>query len=124
MTSLFLDTNIVIDLLNKREPFCFDAVRLFSLAYYKRVRLFVSPMTYATASYLLSKHGAKGVRKHLSDLRRLTEVSPTNENTLMMRLLHNLRILRTLCSIIRPCRPKPKPLLPETVRTSPMPNYL
>lgn len=81
MTNLFLDTNIVIDLLNKREPFCFDAVRLFSLAYYKRVRLFVSPMTYATASYLLSKHGAKGVRKHLSDLRRLTEVSPTDENT-------------------------------------------
>ena len=62
MTKLFLDTNIVIDLLEKREPYCYDAVRLFSMAYNKQVDLFVSPMTYATASLLLSKHGADGVR--------------------------------------------------------------
>ena len=29
MTKLFLDTNIVVDLLERREPFCHDAVRLF-----------------------------------------------------------------------------------------------
>ena len=29
MTRLFLDTNIVVDLLDRREPFCHDAVRLF-----------------------------------------------------------------------------------------------
>lgn len=28
MTRLFLDTNIVVDLLERREPFCHDAVRL------------------------------------------------------------------------------------------------
>jgi len=28
MTRLFLDTNIVVDLLDRREPFCHDAVRL------------------------------------------------------------------------------------------------
>ena len=32
MTRLFLDTNIVIDLLEKRAPFYPDAVRLFTMA--------------------------------------------------------------------------------------------
>ena len=81
MTKLFLDTNIVIDLLEKREPYCYDAVRLFSMAYNKQVDLFVSPMTYATASFLLSKHGAEGVRNLLSDLRCLTQVTTANECT-------------------------------------------
>lgn len=36
MKRLFLDTNIVIDLLDKREPFCYDAVNLFTLAYNKK----------------------------------------------------------------------------------------
>ena len=30
MKKLFLDTNIVIDLLDKREPFCYDAVQYYS----------------------------------------------------------------------------------------------
>ncbi len=59
MKKLFLDTNIVMDLLEKREPFCNDAVRLFTKAYNKQVQLFVSPMTYATVSYLLRKHGSE-----------------------------------------------------------------
>jgi len=33
MKTIFADTNVVIDLLEKREPFCKDAVRLFTLAY-------------------------------------------------------------------------------------------
>ena len=33
MTRLFLDTNIVVDMLERREPFCNDAVRLFTMAY-------------------------------------------------------------------------------------------
>ena len=82
MTKLFLDTNIVIDLLEKREPFCYDAVRLITMAYKRQVCLFVSPMTYATASFLLSKHGAEGVHNLLSNLRRLTKVTTADEDTI------------------------------------------
>jgi len=49
MTKLFLDTNIVVDLLERREPFCHDAVRLFTMAYNRQVQLVVSPMTYISA---------------------------------------------------------------------------
>ena len=33
MRKIFLDTNVVIDLLDKREPFYHAAVSIFSLAY-------------------------------------------------------------------------------------------
>ena len=81
MTRLFLDTNIVIDLLERREPFCHDAVRLFTMAYNKQVQIIVSPMTYSTASFLLRKHGPEGVRNLLSNFRQLSHVATTNERT-------------------------------------------
>ena len=82
MTRLFLDTNIVIDLLDRREPFCHDAVQLFSMAYNKQVQLIVSPMTYATASFLLHRHGTEGVRNLLSNFRQLSRVATANERTI------------------------------------------
>ena len=81
MTRLFLDTNIVVDVLERREPFCHDAVRLFTMAYNKKVQLIVSPMTYSTASFLLRKHGPEGVRNLLSNFRQLSRVATTNEQT-------------------------------------------
>lgn len=79
MTRLFLDTNIVIDLLDKRAPFYKDAVRLFTMAYYKQVELIVAPITYTTASYLLRHHGAEGVRNLLANFRQLSRVATTDE---------------------------------------------
>lgn len=79
MTRLFLDTNIVIDVLGRREPFCNDALQLFTLAYNKQVQLIVSPMTYATTAYTLRKHGPEGVKKLLYNFRQLSHVATTNE---------------------------------------------
>lgn len=79
MTRLFLDTNIVIDLLDRREPFCHDAVRLFTMAYEKQVKLIVSPMTYSTAAFLLRRHGPQGVRSLLSNFRQLSSVATSDE---------------------------------------------
>jgi predicted nucleic acid-binding protein len=66
MTRLFLDTNIVVDVLARRDPFCYDAVRIFTMAYNKQIQLVVSPITFSTASFLLRKHGSEGVRNLLS----------------------------------------------------------
>ena len=78
---LFLDTNIVVDVLERREPYCREAVQLFTMAYNKQVQLIVSPMTYSTASFLLRKHGPDGVRNLLSNFRQLSRVATTNERT-------------------------------------------
>ena len=82
MTRLFLDTNIVIDLLDKREPFYQDAVRLFTMAYYKQVQLVVAPITYTTASYLLRHHGSEGVRNLLSNFRQLSRIATVDERVI------------------------------------------
>jgi Predicted nucleic acid-binding protein, contains PIN domain len=50
---LFIDTNIVIDLLAKREPFYDEAARLFTLADKKKIRLSVSALTFANTNYIL-----------------------------------------------------------------------
>jgi predicted nucleic acid-binding protein len=46
MKKIFVDTNIVIDLLSGREPFFEEAATLFSLADKKRIELIVSSLTY------------------------------------------------------------------------------
>lgn len=55
MKQLFLDTNIILDLLAKRDPFYDDAAVLFSLADKKIVELFVSSLTFANTNYILLK---------------------------------------------------------------------
>ncbi|MEZ4987052.1 MAG: PIN domain-containing protein [Saprospiraceae bacterium] len=55
MKKLFIDTNIVLDLLGKREPFYNDAAKLFSLADRGKVKLYISSLTVANANYVLSK---------------------------------------------------------------------
>ena len=118
MTHLFLDTNIVVDLLEHREPFYHDAVRLFTMAYNKQVQLIVSPMTYATVSFLLRKHGSEGVRNLLSNFRQLYVLPPRMNVLLMILWPHSLRILRMLCSIIQPFALRLMSLSLETAKTS------
>lgn len=55
MKILFLDTNIVIDLLAKREPFYQSAAKLFSLADKMKLQLCVSALTFANTNYILLK---------------------------------------------------------------------
>jgi hypothetical protein len=50
MKKLFIDTNIVIDLLSRRKPFFEEAAELFSLADKKQVELSVSSLTIANTS--------------------------------------------------------------------------
>jgi predicted nucleic acid-binding protein len=55
MKRILIDTNIVIDLLAKREPFYKEVAKLFSLADKTKVRLFVSVLSFANVNYILLK---------------------------------------------------------------------
>ena len=55
MNHLLIDTNIVIDLLAKREEFYEDAAALFSLADKNEIKLSISALTFANTNYILSK---------------------------------------------------------------------
>lgn len=51
--NLFLDTNVVIDLLGEREPFYESAAKIATLADKGKIQIFVSALTYSTVYYLL-----------------------------------------------------------------------
>jgi predicted nucleic acid-binding protein len=69
MKKLLIDTNIVLDLLAKREPFYADSAKLFSLADKKQVKLTVSSLTIANTHYTLMR--VKNPNESKSILRRL-----------------------------------------------------
>jgi predicted nucleic acid-binding protein len=56
MKTVFVDTNILIDLLADRPPFSKFAIEIFDLAEKKEVKLVTSSHTFATTHYLLKKY--------------------------------------------------------------------
>lgn len=59
MKAVFVDTNIIVDLLADRPPFSKYAIELFALAEKGKVRLYTSSHSIATAHYLLKKYRAE-----------------------------------------------------------------
>jgi len=69
MKRLFLDTNILIDLLADRQPYSKFAKELLMMAEQKKLRLFASSHSVATTYYILNKYGDdKTIRSALTDL--------------------------------------------------------
>ncbi len=87
MKKLFIDTNIVLDLLGKREPFYQDAAKLFSLADRGKVKLYVSALTVANSNYVLSKlKSAKEARVILIKFKILIAVLELNDKIIDLSL--------------------------------------
>ncbi len=80
--NVFIDTNVVIDLLDRREPFCQDAVEIFTLAHERKIILYISPLSYATAAYLLRRHNPDHIKHLLRNLRQLSKVTIADEDVI------------------------------------------
>jgi len=52
---VFIDTNIMIDFLENRQPFASDAIRIFELSALGQIELFVSDLTIANVRYITQK---------------------------------------------------------------------
>jgi predicted nucleic acid-binding protein len=77
MKKLFLDTNIILDLLSNRMPFYTEAAELFSLADKKEIKLSISSLCLADTHYILSKQNPDlEVRKILRKFKVLVNVLP------------------------------------------------
>lgn len=92
MDKLLVDTNIVIDLLSKRKLFYEEAQQLFTLADYKKVKLYVSSLTIANAHYLLSREkNNKEAIKVLIKFKILVSVLPMDDKILELALASNFK---------------------------------
>ncbi len=79
MNAIFLDTNVIIDIISKREPYYNDSVAVFFTANRKNIKLYISPITYTTASYLMRKSGRDKLIQLLKMLKSITHVTTTDE---------------------------------------------
>lgn len=87
MKRIFVDTNIVIDLLSRREPFYEEAAELFSLADKKQVELSVSSLTIANTSYvLLRQMDLNKANSVLRKLRLILKILPLDDKIIGLAL--------------------------------------
>lgn len=79
-TKLFIDTNIMLDLLGERIPFYNSIAKIASLADKGQITMVVSALSYATVSYFLSKFENKEKAKDkLRKFKIISEICDLNE---------------------------------------------
>ena len=76
---LFLDTNVVIDLLGERELFYSSAAKIATLADKGKIHLIISALTYSTVFYILSRFEDKEVVKE--KIRKFKVIAETADLT-------------------------------------------
>jgi predicted nucleic acid-binding protein len=90
MKRVLLDTNIIIDLLAKREPFDQDARKLFSFADKEKVILYTSALSIANISYvLLRKRKPEETKQILRKLKLLIGILCLDEKVINLALNDN-----------------------------------
>ncbi|GAB2786567.1 PIN domain nuclease [Rhabdobacter roseus] len=92
MDKLLVDTNIVIDLLAKREYFYQEAQELFTLADTNQAELHLSALTVADTHYLLASHyKLNETRKILLKFKVLVTVLPIDDTILELALTSDFK---------------------------------
>ncbi len=90
MKKLFIDTNIVIDLLSRKEPFYKEAAQLFSLADKKKIKLCISALTIANTSYILLRQtNADKAKEILRKLKLIINILPLDDKIVGLALNDN-----------------------------------
>lgn len=84
---LFLDTNVVLDVLAAREPYWRASARVLAAVDEKRAVGLVAAHSVTTIFYLLSKHlNRRKARAAVVHLLRLVEVAPVGHDVLLQAL--------------------------------------
>lgn len=87
MSKLLIDTNVVLDLLSKREPFYDSVAKMFSLADKNKLKLSISSLTFANTNYVLTRlKSAIESREILRRFRVLVQVLSLNDKIIDLAL--------------------------------------
>jgi len=87
MTKIFIDTDVSLDLLAKREPHYLYAATLFTLADKGELELFVSSLSFSNLNYLLSRqYSTVEARRILSKFKVLVQVLPVDDKVIELAL--------------------------------------
>ena len=85
MKKIFVDTNILLDLIFQRRGFFLDAKRLFNYSKSRNIDIFISAISINTIYYLLQKKFTKEHSKHLLEyIYDITDILPFDENIIFL----------------------------------------
>ncbi len=80
---IFIDTNIMLDLLGERNPFYLPIAKIATLAEKQKLTMVVSPISFATVNYFLAKfESPKIAREKLRKFKIISEICSLNEQTI------------------------------------------
>lgn len=87
MIKIFVDSDIILDLLAQREPHYIHAARLFTLIDQKEVLAYTSPLIFANLHYLLKKQTSNlSALKSLRKLKTLINILTIDERVIEQSL--------------------------------------
>jgi predicted nucleic acid-binding protein len=76
---VFLDTNILLDVLLARKPFVHDAQRIWSLAEWKQIRAIICAVSFLNVYYVLRRHASRREADGaIREMRAIFEVAPVD----------------------------------------------
>jgi predicted nucleic acid-binding protein len=91
MEKVFVDSDIILDLLAKREPFYQYAAEFFLLVEKERIKAYVSPIIITNLHYILRKiKNKKQAIKSLQKLKLLVKILPVDEKIVELALASDL----------------------------------
>jgi len=87
MNKVFIDSDIILDLLMEREPYYLSAAKLFTLIEKGTIKAFVSPLIFSNLFYILRKITSKERAKNsLRKLKFLVNILDVNEYIIELSL--------------------------------------
>jgi predicted nucleic acid-binding protein len=90
MKNIFLDTNILMDILANRHPFYKSSSEIYKLGLGKKVSFFTSSNTISTLHYLLKKFASEeNIRQSLDEITNIVQIIPVDITIIKKSLKSN-----------------------------------
>jgi predicted nucleic acid-binding protein len=90
MRQIFIDTNVIIDFLADRNPFSEHAAILFQLAKEKKIKIFISAISFNNTYYILRKVTShKKTLNLISDIEDIVGIQETNRKIIRKAIKSN-----------------------------------
>ena len=87
MEKVFIDTDIALDLLGKRDPYYDAAAKLFTLSDKGKIVISISALSFSNLHYLLSKkYNSRESRRILTSFKVLVKVLAVNDKIIELAL--------------------------------------
>lgn len=114
--TILIDINILLDVLQRREPFYEASARLLALAETGRIRGFIAAHSVTTLFYLIQKDKSSAhARASITDLLQFLEIAPVDQTTIEQALNLDYRDFEDAVQMISALQCKAEYLLTRNV---------